>query len=123
VNSYRELIVWDSKVNCHSTTNGHAITHESCVELIRLVSVVTFHLVDCILQLKGTISETAMLCAGPTRGGKDSCGGDSGGPLVVHGASAKDDVQVGVVSFGMGCALANLPGVYARVSTYLGWIQ
>uniref|UniRef100_A0A672RP68 Transmembrane protease serine 9-like n=2 Tax=Sinocyclocheilus grahami TaxID=75366 RepID=A0A672RP68_SINGR len=62
-----------------------------------------------------------MLCAGPLEGGKDSCQGDSGGPLV----SKQDSVwvQSGVVSFGNGCALPNLPGVYARVSKYQKWIN
>jgi trypsin len=103
------------------TSNGNGVFPEYLLE----VSVPAVSQQDCndANSYKGTISETAMLCAGPTRGGKDSCGGDSGGPLVIYGANAKDDIQVGVVSFGMGCALANLPGVYARVSTYLGWIQ
>ena len=64
----------------------------------------------------------SMVCAGLLAGGKDSCQGDSGGPLVV-----KDDsntvIIYGVVSFGIGCAAPNYPGVYARVTKYLDWIK
>ncbi|GAB4201103.1 MAG: hypothetical protein OHK0022_22820 [Roseiflexaceae bacterium] len=57
-----------------------------------------------------------MLCAGSA--GKDSCQGDSGGPLVV----AATNRQGGIVSWGIGCALANYPGVYTRVPNYINWI-
>ncbi|MDE2444832.1 MAG: serine protease [Alphaproteobacteria bacterium] len=63
------------------------------------------------------------MCAGLDRGGKDSCQGDSGGPLVV--ADAKDPkgyVQVGIVSWGRGCALPKLFGIYTRTDFYQDWI-
>ena len=46
------------------------------------------------------------------------CGlqGDSGGPLFVNGT------QVGIISFGYGCADPNFAGIYTRVTTYRGWI-
>ncbi|KAG7233728.1 hypothetical protein INR49_006649 [Caranx melampygus] len=63
-----------------------------------------------------------MICAGLLgEGGKDSCQGDSGGPMVVKDGSRW--VQAGVVSFGIGCAEAEFPGVYARVSKYQSWIN
>jgi len=74
----------------------------------------------CNENYNGDISDN-MICAGLEQGGKDSCQGDSGGPLLYQ----KDGQwhQVGIVSFGEGCAVANKPGVYARVGAYTNWIE
>uniref|UniRef100_A0A182YF60 Peptidase S1 domain-containing protein n=1 Tax=Anopheles stephensi TaxID=30069 RepID=A0A182YF60_ANOST len=61
------------------------------------------------------------LCAGDEK--MDTCPGDSGGPLhvkLLHNAKMTPFL-VGVTSFGKPCGQAN-PGVYARVSSFVGWI-
>merc|ERR1712037_215977 len=72
-------------------------------------------------QAYGSTITSSMICAGLPEGGKDSCQGDSGGPFVCR----KDGkaVLTGVVSFGIGCALADYPGVYARVTAVLDWVK
>lgn len=64
---------------------------------------------------------SGQVCAGYKQGTKDSCNGDSGGPLVVPGGPT-GWTQIGVVSYGRGCALPNAYGVYTRVSAYIDWI-
>ncbi|MET8680683.1 serine protease [Streptomyces sp. NPDC004647] len=63
------------------------------------------------------------ICAGlMDTGGVDTCQGDSGGPMF-----RKDDsgawIQVGIVSWGEGCARPGKPGVYTEVSHFAGDIK
>lgn len=84
---------------------------------------------DCDLSypsdyLLGDFEPLTMICAGYEEGGKDSCSGDSGGPLMVP-HPAGDLVQMGVVSWGGGCAYPTQYGVYSRAAdTFLrSWID
>jgi hypothetical protein len=47
----------------------------------------------------------------------------TGGPLIIPGSSASQDVIIGVVSWGIGCAEPGIPGVYSRVSNAYDWIK
>ena len=65
---------------------------------------------------------SGQICAGFVEGEKDSCQGDSGGPLVAFDRRGCP-YQVGVVSWGNGCAQASAYGIYTRVSAYADWIR
>jgi len=66
------------------------------------------------------IDEESEFCTGIVNGdgGKDSCQGDSGGPVL-----NEEGTQIGVVSWGNGCARADFSGVNARISSVHDWIQ
>ncbi|KAL7512812.1 hypothetical protein ACHAXN_009928 [Cyclotella atomus] len=56
---------------------------------------------------------------------QDTCQGDSGSPMILPSKKGdwQQDLQVGVVSWGIGCASPIFPGVYSRVSSQYDWIN
>lgn len=63
------------------------------------------------------------VCAGRERGHVDSCFGDSGGPLVVPVDDERTEWrQIGVVSWGAGCAVAQRPTIYTEVAAFADWL-
>jgi len=72
----------------------------------------------CTNQGYGSITEK-QICAYTE--GTDSCQGDSGGPLTYNDSDKHK--QIGVVSYGNGCATQDFSGVYSRVTEYLDWIK
>lgn len=93
------------------------------------------------------------ICAGISKGGRDSCEGDSGGPLTMVDHDGRSYL-VGIISWGigefsslylylpiracrhrqtdllvpdyddwLGCALPSQPGVYTRITAFSGWIN
>ena len=102
------------------TTCGFGTTSEgggSMTKKIRKVTVPYIEHTKC-KSLLNSIDFNTELCAGALAGGRDSCQGDSGGPIFDrHG------LQVGIVSWGIGCARKNKPGVYSRISGGIDWIN
>lgn len=62
-----------------------------------------------------------MFCAGYENGGSDACTGDSGGPMMVRDSSG-EWTQLGIVSWGEGCAEAGAYGVYTNLANFSSWI-
>ncbi|KAK2577966.1 hypothetical protein KPH14_012266 [Odynerus spinipes] len=88
------------------------------VDKLRFVALPLIPKEECMAQLakRGALPEKE-ICAGYPEGGKDACQGDSGGPFAIRGKLA------GVVSWGLGCATPNTPGVYTEVASYRDWIR
>jgi len=64
-----------------------------------------------------------MYCAGAPTGGKDACLGDSGGPNYFTDPVTSTRTQLGVVSWGIGCAEEGFPGVYTSVAYHYDFIR
>ena len=106
------------------STSYDATTHTEgpTSDVLRQVQVTVQSDSACRARLPAYISP-AMTCAGNFSGGYDTCSGDSGGPLVLApSAAGQRHTLIGIASWGYGCAMANRPGVYVRVSHYRAWI-
>ncbi|XP_014440709.2 serine protease 44 isoform X2 [Tupaia chinensis] len=86
-------------------------------------SIIRFEECNEVLKKKMTKTDDVVkrgaVCGYNARG-KDSCKGDSGGPLVCE--LNKTWIQVGIVSWGIGCGRRGYPAVYTEVSFYKEWI-
>lgn len=97
----------------------------SDVKLATTVPIVSNEMCDAVISdhIGNEVSiDESMICAGYPQGGKDACQGDSGGPFFTM-TESNEPVLVGVVSWGIGCAREELPGVYSRVSNNLDFIK
>ncbi|XP_055269635.1 putative serine protease 42 [Moschus berezovskii] len=76
-------------------------------------------LLQMALRTNKDLVQEGVIC-GYNSIGKDSCQGDSGGPLVCQYNTTW--VQVGIVSWGVGCGRNNTPGVYTETALYAKWL-
>ncbi|XP_022908223.2 protein masquerade [Onthophagus taurus] len=80
---------------------------------------------ECIRKVNAVTEKIFILpassfCAGGEEG-NDACQGDGGGPLVCQDDGFYE--LAGLVSWGFGCGRENVPGVYVKVSAFIGWIN
>ncbi|KAL0269771.1 UNVERIFIED_CONTAM: hypothetical protein PYX00_007394 [Menopon gallinae] len=80
---------------------------------------------ECIRKINAVTEKIFILpassfCAGGEEG-NDACQGDGGGPLVCEDDGFYE--LAGLVSWGFGCGRVNVPGVYVKVSSFIGWIN
>lgn len=65
----------------------------------------------------------SFICAGGEKN-KDTCKGDGGSPLVCPVSGQKGRfVQMGIVSWGIGCGGKKTPGVYVNLPMFTPWID
>jgi len=106
------------------TVIGWGMAAEDAGGTTRLLQKLEVPVIDlriCESWMSSTLTQR-MLCAGYEDGKKDACQGDSGGPLAYQQPN-KQWKQIGVVSWGEGCARRHRPGFYSRLTELTQWIN
>ncbi|KAL4629476.1 coagulation factor XI-like [Arapaima gigas] len=118
-NTQEEEKFWPK--NCFVTGWGKTTSGNVLPDALQQAEVPLIKPEACASFLPGSRVYSTMLCAGYKAGGIDTCQGDSGGPLVcqAHGKW----YLTGITSWGDGCGVAEKPGVYTRVASFVDWIQ
>jgi len=80
---------------------------------------------ECVRKINAVTEKIFILpassfCAGGEEG-HDACQGDGGGPLVCEDEGYYE--LTGLVSWGFGCGRKDVPGVYVKISSFIGWIN
>lgn len=88
--------------------------------VLRYTTQVVWNLEQCIQGLGGIgFYSPQQICA--YKRGSDACQGDSGAPLMLKNGDVYE--IVGLVSFGDGCNIEGVPGVYTNIEMYTTWIR
>jgi secreted trypsin-like serine protease len=106
--------------NENIVASGWGTTQEggSVSNTLNQVSLPVLTTEQCRRYMPGQVTDN-MICT--YQPGKDTCQGDSGGSIDLLRSGRY--YEIGVVSWGYGCARENYPGVYAKVTKYLDWIR
>ncbi|NWT20665.1 ACRO protein, partial [Vireo altiloquus] len=107
--------------NCYIAGWGDRIVKSSGRDILQQakVQVVDNQICNSSDWLQGHIYDFNV-CAG--QGGVGTCQGDSGGPLVCQDKHADFYWQIGVTSWGVGCARPKRPAVSSSTQYYYNWI-
>jgi secreted trypsin-like serine protease len=105
------------------TVMGWGATREGGAQSPTLKKAIVPFVSDSVCaQAYRELAPATEICAGYAQGGVDTCQGDSGGPMVKRAATGEWR-EVGIVSYGYGCARAGYPGVYSEVQAFSNAIK
>jgi len=89
-------------------------------EVLRFITVPVISNQECSDVFQGFITPSN-LCVS-TAGGRSPCQGDSGGPLTTI-IDRNRTIVIGIVSFGTEDCSVGVPSAFARVTSFLSWIE
>lgn len=115
-----------ARINCFAASFGEVFNSFSSLDKVEL----SFHdNVRCQKMLRdgGILSpffklHKSFVCAGGEQD-RDTCQDDGGSPLICNDEGKSELVQVGIVSWGVGCGTKGVPGIYTNVEVFVDWIR
>ena len=113
--------LWTHSIGYVSGKGWTTESKQSTTERLRYTQVQIVSQTICQTWYPGQFEEQIMFCAGGN--GHDVCPGDSGGGMVVRDVASNRSVVEGVVSFGRKCINKTQGSGYARVNTFVDWIE
>ncbi|KMQ93004.1 transmembrane serine 13 [Lasius niger] len=116
-----ERIIGGVDINIESVpyvkTDDHIIPN--LAQTLKCIKILKIGKKSCYKDYKDRYTITPqMICYGYQDGAEDSCKGDSGAALV-----NKDNIMLGVTSWGDGCAEKCSPGIYTDAVCLRDWIK